>query len=91
MPLNPRLTAAHRQAVSLLSHISFPFSAEARVAPDWPYLSLDHVDPPRAQLPHAVVDVHHALSLRHVQHDVDDDEAACPTGSGAVDKVEIVE
>lgn len=51
---------------------------------DTPYLGLDHVDPPRAQLPDAVVDVHHALSLRHVQHDVDDDEAARPSRPRAV-------
>lgn len=56
--------------------------------PDSPYLGLDHVDPPRAQLPHAVVDVDHALSLRHVQHDVDDDEAACATGPGAAERQE---
>lgn len=53
------------------------------VESDTPYLGLDHVDPPRAQLPDAVVDVHHALSLRHVQHDVDDDEAASASGPGA--------
>lgn len=51
----------------------FPCSLAKRAGP---YLGLDHVDPPRAQLSDAVVDVHHALPLGHVQHDVDDDEAA---------------
>ena len=40
------------------------------------YLCLDHVDPAGPQLPHTVVDVHHSLSLRHVQHDVHHHEAA---------------
>lgn len=47
------------------------------------HLSLYHVDASGAQGLHAVVDVHHALPLRHVQHDVDDDVAACASGSGA--------
>ena len=61
-------------------------SAEAVVGPAIPYLSLDHVDPPWAQLPHAVVNVHHTLSLCHVQHDVDDDEAACSSRSSTAGK-----
>ena len=42
------------------------------------YLSLHHIHPPRPQLPHAVVDVHHPFPLGHVQHDVNDDETAGP-------------
>lgn len=42
------------------------------------YLGLHHVHPPRPQLPHAVVDVHHPFPLGHVQHDVNDDETAGP-------------
>ena len=42
------------------------------------YLGLHHVHPPRPQLPHAVVDVHHSFPLGHVQHDVNDDETAGP-------------
>lgn len=61
-----------------------PCSSGAAVGPELAYLSLDHVDPPGAQLPHAVINVHHPLSLRHVQHDVDDDEAAGPSRPGTV-------
>lgn len=41
------------------------------------YLGLDHVDSSGSQLPHTVVDVDHAFSLRHVQHDVNHDETTC--------------
>lgn len=47
------------------------------------YLRLDHVDPARAQFSDAVVDVHHSFTLRHVQHDVDDDEASGASRSSA--------
>lgn len=40
-------------------------------------LSLDHVDPPGTEGLHAVVNVHDALTLGHVQHHVQDDVAAC--------------
>lgn len=69
----------HRSSFYWWVSVVRPSSAEASVGPDLPYLSLDHVDPPWAQLPDAVVNIHHTLSLRHVQHDVDDDEAACPS------------
>lgn len=42
-----------------------------------PNLSLDHVDPPGTEGFHAVVNVHDAFTLRHVQHHVQDDVAAC--------------
>lgn len=45
------------------------------------YLRLHHVHSPGPQLPDAVVDVHHPFPFRHVQHDVDDDEAAGPPGA----------
>lgn len=40
-------------------------------------LSLDHVDPPGTEGLHAVVNVHDALTLGHVQHHVQDDVTAC--------------
>lgn len=45
------------------------------------YLGLDHVNPSCSQLSNTVVDVYHTLSVRHVQHDVNDDETtstSCP-------------
>lgn len=42
-----------------------------------PNLSLDHVDPPGTEGLHAVVNVHDALTLGHVQHHIQDDVAAC--------------
>lgn len=53
---------------------------------EWQYLRLHHVHSPGPQLPHAVIDVHHAFPFRHVQHDVDDDEAAGPACTGTGDK-----
>lgn len=50
------------------------------------YLGLHHVHSPRPQLADAVVDVHHAFPLRHVQHDVDDDETAGPPRTSAAEK-----
>lgn len=43
------------------------------------YLCLDHVDPSGAECLHAVVDVHHPLTLSHVQHHVQHNVAARPT------------
>ena len=51
---------------------------------EWPKavdLCLDHIDASRAEGLDAVVDVHHALTLGHVQHHVQNDVAAgstCP-------------
>lgn len=42
-----------------------------------PNLGLDHVDTPGTEGLHAVVNVHDALTLSHVQHHVQDDVAAC--------------
>lgn len=80
--------ATARQAASPLSSFNRMSlcGAAQLVGPDIPYLSLDHVDPPWAQLPHAVVNIHHTLSLCHVQHDVDDDEAACSSRSSTAGK-----
>lgn len=46
-------------------------------------LRLDHVDPLGSQLSDAVEYIHHAFVLRHVQHDVNGDEAARPPCTGA--------
>lgn len=48
-----------------------------------PYLRLDHVDAPGAEGLHAVVNVHDALTLGHVQHHIQDDVAARAAGAGA--------
>lgn len=42
------------------------------------HLGLDHVDSPRAQRLHTVVNVHDPLALSHVQHHVQDNVTACP-------------
>ena len=42
------------------------------------HLCLDHVDASGAQGFHTVIDVHHAFTFSHVQHDVQNDVAACP-------------
>ena len=42
-----------------------------------PHLSLDHVDAPGAEGLHAVVNVHDALTLRHVQHHIQNNVATC--------------
>lgn len=42
------------------------------------YLCLHHVDSPGPKLSDTVVDVHHSFPFCHVQHDVDDYEAARP-------------
>lgn len=47
------------------------------------HLGLDHVDSPGAERLHAVVDVHHAFALRHIQHDVQHDVAAGPARAHA--------
>lgn len=39
-------------------------------------LCLDHVDATRAESFDTVIDVHHAFTLRHVQHDVQHNVAA---------------
>lgn len=49
-------------------------------------LRLDHVDPLGSQLSDAVEYIHHAFVLRHVQHDVNGDEAARPPCAGAETK-----
>ncbi len=46
----------------------------------WPDLCLDHVDTSRAESFDTVVDVHHAFTLRHVQHDIQHDVAAGAAG-----------
>lgn len=46
------------------------------------YLCLHHVDSPGPKLSDTVVDVYHAFPFCHVQHDIDDDEAACLPGAG---------
>lgn len=46
-------------------------------------LRLDHVDASGAEGFDAVVDVHHALALGHVQHDVQHDVAAGASGAHA--------
>lgn len=46
-------------------------------------LGLDHVDASGAEGFDAVVDVHHALALSHVQHDVQHDVAAGAPGAHA--------
>lgn len=43
-----------------------------------PYLSLNHVDAPRAERLDAVVDVYHSLTLCHVQHYIQDNVATRP-------------
>lgn len=48
-----------------------------------PDLRLDHVDASGAEGFDAVVDVHHALALSHVQHDVQHDVAAGASGAHA--------
>lgn len=63
-----------------------PRDAEINMRTVSSYLSLDHVDSPRAQFPHTVVNVYNTFSFCHVQHDVNDDEAACPSGPGTVDR-----
>lgn len=45
------------------------------------HLCLDHVDTARAEGLHTVVDVHHSFTLRHVQHYIQHDIAACPACS----------
>lgn len=40
-----------------------------------PYLSLNHVDAPRAERLDTVVDVYHSLTLCHVQHHIQDNVA----------------
>lgn len=42
------------------------------------YLRLHHVDSPGPKLSDTVVDVHHSFPFCHVQHDIDDYEAARP-------------
>lgn len=49
-----------------------------------PDLCLDHVDASRAEGFHTVVDIHHAFTLSHVQHDVQHDVAAGAACSCAV-------
>ena len=48
------------------------------------HLGLDHVDASGAEGLHTVVDVHHPLTLGHIQHDVQNDVAAGPTRPHAV-------
>lgn len=43
------------------------------------YLCLHHVDSPGPELSDTVVDVHHTFPFCHVQHDIDDYEAAGPS------------
>lgn len=50
------------------------------------YLSLYHVDAPRAQSLDTVVDVHHSLTLCHVQHNVQDNITTCPPSAHAADR-----
>lgn len=45
------------------------------------HLCLDHIDTARAEGLHTVVDVHHSFTLRHVQHYIQHDIAACPACS----------
>lgn len=54
------------------------------------YLCLHHVDSPGPKLSDTVVDVHHSFPFRHVQHDIDDDEAACPSCSSTARREESV-
>ena len=48
-----------------------------------PYLGLDHVDAPGAEGLHAVVDVHDTLTLRHVQHHIQNDVTPCAASARA--------
>lgn len=52
----------------------------------FPYLSLDHVDTPGTEGLHTVVNVHDTLTLRHVQHHIQDDIAACAASARAGDR-----
>ncbi len=54
------------------------------------YLRLHHVDPAGAQFSHTVVNVHDSFSLRHVQHDVNHNEAAGASRSSAEDKQQLL-
>lgn len=47
------------------------------------HLRLDHVDAPGAEGLHAVVNVHDALTLRHVQHHIQNDVATCAASARA--------
>lgn len=48
-----------------------------------PHLGLDHVDAPGTEGLHAVVDVHDALTLRHVQHHIQNDVTPCAASARA--------
>lgn len=48
-----------------------------------PHLGLDHVDAPGAEGLHAIVDVHDALTLRHVQHHIQNDVTPCAASARA--------
>ena len=50
------------------------------------HLCLYHVDASGAQGFDTVIDVHHALSLRHVQHDVNHDVTSCTSSPSAEQK-----
>lgn len=53
------------------------------------YLRLDHVDPAWAELSHAIIDVHHTLTLSHVQHDVNDDKAARTASASTESQIDV--
>lgn len=48
-----------------------------------PHLSLDHVDTPGAEGLHTVVNVHDTLTVRHVQHHIQDNVATCAASARA--------
>lgn len=50
------------------------------------YLCLHHVHPPWPKLPDTIIDVYHPFPFGHVQHDVYDDEAACPSCASTAQK-----
>lgn len=63
----------------IMCYIYEIFESECEVDSDlcsWPDLCLDHVDASRAEGFDTVVDIHHAFTLRHVQHDIQHDVAA---------------
>lgn len=53
---------------------------------DVSYLSLDHVDTSWAERLHTVINVHHTLTLRHIQHHVQNDVTAGAAGTHTADR-----